>query len=190
MKKHLRREARVIGIDDGPFFKFRRGNAMIVGTIYRGGDYMDGVLTTNIKVDGYNSTKKIAEMINKSKFKSQLQLILLNGISVGGFNMIDLIKLNKLTKIPVVAVIRRYPDVPKIIRTLKNLGMEKKVRLIEQLPKPTKVGKVYIQFIGITLEKAKQFMKLTTLHSFIPEPLRMAHIIAAGIVKGESRGRA
>ena len=38
--------------------------------------------------------------------------------------------------------------------------------------------------------KTKEFLKVTTVHSYIPEPLRIAHIIAAGLVKGESRGRA
>ncbi|HLF55172.1 MAG TPA: DUF99 family protein [Candidatus Nanoarchaeia archaeon] len=190
MRKHLRRETRVIGIDDGPFFKFRHGTVLVIGTVYRGGDYMDGIVSTTAKVDGADSTTKIAQMINKSKFKSQIRAIFLNGIAVGGFNIIDLPKLSKLTKMPVIAVIRRYPDIPKILKTLKNLGMEKKVKLITQLPKPTKIGKIYVQHIGIDLDKTKEFLKLTTIHSEIPEPIRIAHIIAAGVVKGESRGRA
>lgn len=190
MRKHLRREARVIGIDDGPFFKFRKGTVLVVGTIYRGGDYMDGIVSTTADVDGSDSTGKIAKMINKSKFKSQIRCIFLDGIAVGGFNIIDLPELHKSTKLPIIAVIRKYPDIPKILETLENLGMEKKVRLITQLPKPTKVGKVYIQYVGLTLDRAIEFLKLTTIHSYIPEPLRIAHIIAAGVIKGESRGRA
>ena len=190
MRKHLRKETRVIGIDDGPFFKFRHGEVLIVGTVYRGGDYMDGIVSTTAKVDGDDSTKNIAKMINKSKFKSQIRAIFLNGIAVGGFNIIDLVKLSKLTKLPVIAVTRRYPDLPIIFKTLKELGMSKKIKLIKQLPEPTKIGRVYVQHIGIDLNKTIQFMKLTTIHSDVPEPLRISHIIAAGVVKGESRGRA
>jgi len=207
MRSFVRKEARVIGIDDGPFFKrrksrisdraqeprfltFRRGRVLVVGTIYRGGSYMDGIVSTTAKVDGSDSTVNIARMINKCKFKSQLRCIFLNGIGVGGFNIIDLPKLSKLTKIPVIAVTRQYPDIPFIIKTLINLKMSKKVKLITQLPPPTKVNDVYVQFINMDLDRAKQYLKLTTLHSYIPEPLRIAHIIAAGIVKGESRGRA
>lgn len=190
MKKHVRKEARVIGIDDGPFFKFRKGTVLVVGTIYRGGSYMDGVVTTTAKVDGSDSTKNIARMINRSKFKSQLRCIFLKGIAVGGFNLIDLLKLSKLAKLPIIAVTRQNPDIPNIIKTLVRLGMSDKVRLITQLPQPTKIGKVYVQYINIDLDKTKEFLKVTTLHSYIPEPLRIAHIIAAGLVKGESRGRA
>ena len=190
MRKHLRREVRVIGIDDGPFFKFRKGRVIVVGTVYRGGDYMDGLVSTTAKVDGSDSTNNVARMINKSKFKSQLRCIFLKGIAVGGFNIIDLPKLSKLTKLPIIAVTRQNPDIPFIIKTLVRLSMSDKVRLITQLPQPTKIGRVYVQYINIDLDRVKEFLKVTTLHSYIPEPLRIAHIIAAGIVKGESRGRA
>jgi len=190
MHRHVRKEARIIGIDDGPFFKFRKGKVLIVGVIYRGGQYMDGVITASAKVDGSDSTKSIAKMINRSKFKSQLRCIMLKGIAVGGFNLIDLPLLSKLTKLSVIAVTRQNPDIPFIIKTLVRLGMGDKVKLITQLPLPTKIGKVYVQYINIDLPRTKEFLKVTTLHSYIPEPLRIAHIIAAGIVKGESRGRA
>ena len=190
MLRHLRKEVRVIGIDDGPFFKFRHGTVIVIGTVYRGGQYMDGVVATSAKVDGDDSTRNIARMINRSKFKSQLRCILLKGIAVGGFNIIDLPKLSRLTKLPVIAVTRQNPDIPNIIKTLVNLGMSKKVKLITQLPQPIKIGKVYVQPLNIPLDRVKEFLKVTTLHSYIPEPLRIAHIIAAGVVKGESRGRA
>ena len=47
-----------------------------------------------------------------------------------------------------------------------------------------------MQPIGIDEKKAKELVKLTTTNSEIPEPIRIAHIIAAGLVKGESKGRA
>lgn len=186
----MREEVRVIGVDDGPFFKFRKGTVLVVGTVFRGGNFMDGLVTTTVRVDGMNATKKIADMILGSKFASQVRCIMLDGVTVGGFNVVDLEKLHKLTRIPVIAVIRRRPDVKKVLRTLRSLGMEKQAGLIEKLPEPTKMGKVYVQFVGLPLEKAKEFMRITTTYADIPEPIRIAHIIAAGLIKGESRGRA
>lgn len=186
----MRKEIRIIGVDDGPFNKFKDKEVLIVGTLFRGGNFMDGVLSTKAKVDGTDSTDKIAQMINKSKFKPQIRAIFLNGIAVGGFNVIDVKKLNKKTKRPVIVVIRSYPDLKKIFSVLDKLDMKKQKKIIEDLPKPTKVGKIYIQHIGTTLENAKEMLKITCTHSFIPEPIRVAHLIAAGIVKGESKGRA
>jgi endonuclease V-like protein UPF0215 family len=186
----MRKEIRIIGIDDGPFNKFKDKEVLIVGTLFRGGNFIDGILSTKAKVDGTDSTEKIVRMINKSKFKSQLRAIFLNGVAVGGFNVIDVNALHKKTKVPVIVVIRNYPDLKKIFKALGNLKMKKQKKFIEALPKPTKVGKIYIQYIGITLTKAKEMLKLTCTHSYIPEPIRVAHLIAAGIVKGESKGRA
>ena len=189
-RKYPRKEARIIGIDDGPFDKFKDKQVLVVGTIFRGGNYMDGLVSTKARVDGKNSTKKIIEMINKSKFKPQLRCIMLDGVAVGGFNIIDLKKLNKKTNIPVIAVIRNFPNFKKIFSALKKIRKEEKIKLMEQLPKPVKAGKIYIQPVGLSVEEAKEFLKISCTHSFIPEPIRMAHLIAAGIVKGESKGRA
>lgn len=186
----MRKELRVLGIDDGPFFKFRKGEVLVVGTFFRGGNYLDGLLTTKARVDGRNATTQIANMVNNSKFKSQLRAILLDGVAVGGFNVIDLPRLHQLTNIPVIAVIRRKPDVPRILKTLKNLGMQHKAKMLEKLPEPVQAGKIHIQPVGISIEDAKEIINITTTNSDIPEPIRVAHIIAAGLVIGESRGRA
>ena len=186
----LKKEIRVVGIDDSPFDKFKDKKVFVVGVFYRGGEFMDGVMSTRCTVDGTDSTSKIASLINKSKFKKQIQAIFIDGIAVGGFNVIDIEKLSKKTKLPVIVVIRNMPDFKKIYRILIKLKLKKQKALIEKLPQPTKVGKIYIQYKGTTLKKAKELLKITCTHRYIPEPIRVAHLIAAGIVKGESKGRA
>jgi endonuclease V-like protein UPF0215 family len=49
---------------------------------------------------------------------------------------------------------------------------------------------LWIQRAGISLESARAIVADTTLHGNIPEPLRLAHLIAGGITTGKSRGRA
>ena len=49
---------------------------------------------------------------------------------------------------------------------------------------------VYMQIHGIEREDAEDIVRLSTTRSAIPEPLRVAHIIAAGIITGESKGSA
>lgn len=186
----MKEEARVIGIDDGPFVKHKDKNVLIVGVLSRGGNFPDGVLSTTAAVDGTDATEKIAQMIKKSKFAPQLHAIFLKGVAVGGFNVIDIHKLHELTKRPVIVVVRDYPDFHKIYRALTRLGMKREIEIIKQLPEPTKVGQLYVQYAGTDLDTVKELLKITCTRSLIPEPLRVAHLIAAGIVKGESRGRA
>ena len=186
----LKKEARILGIDDSPFDKFRDKRTLIIGTFFRGGSSLDGVMTTTAAVDGSDATAKIITMIKKSKFLPQLQAIMLKGIAVGGFNVVDIRRLNKETEIPVVVVMRDYPELEKIKSTLARLGMKNKIRLIEKAGKIHKAGKVFIQLAGCSLENAKELLKISCTRSHIPEPIRTAHLIAAGIKLGESKGKA
>lgn len=185
----MRRQIRIVGIDD---CAHKRGDktTLVIGAFFRGGDFLDGVISTEVAVDGDDSTQKIAGMINASKFKSQTRAILLNGIAVGGFNIIDIHTLNALTGIPVVAVVRKMPDFKKIHHALERLGWRNRITLLDKAGVPVKVGGVHIQFAGTTREVVEKILKLTCIHSDIPEPIRAAHLIAGGIKLGESRGRA
>ena len=184
-----KRQIRVLGIDDGPFTR-KDTEALVVGTVYRGGDFMDGVLSTSIMRDGDDATDTIIAMIRKSKWHPIIQYLLLNGIAVGGFNVIDVRKLAAQTGIPVIVVVRRMPDLLNICRILKRLKMNQKVKLIEQAGELHKIGKVWVQLTDLSVERAAEILRITCSRSDIPEPIRIAHIIAAGVVKGESRGRA
>lgn len=186
----LKKEIRVIGIDDSPFNKFGKGNVLVVGVVFRGGSLLDGILSTKVKVDGNNSTKKLAEMINKSKFRPQLQCIFLDGIALGGFNIVNIEELNKKTKLPVIVVIRIKPDIDTIKKTLIKINKKNKIKLIEKAGEVIKINNIYVQLKGISKDKAKEILDLVCTRSHIPEPVRVAHLIASGVVKGESKGKA
>lgn len=186
----MKKEIRVIGIDDSAFDKFSEINVLVVGVVMRGGAFVDGILSTKIEIDGDDATSKLIEIINKSKFKTQLRCIFLDGIALGGFNVIDIIDLHNKTNIPVVTIIRKYPDFNKIKETLVRIEMKDKIKLIENAGEPVKTGKIFAQMAGIDEVKLKDIMKLVCTRSHMPEPLRLAHLIATGVVKGESKGRA
>ena len=186
----MKTEVRILGIDDSPFDKFRDKKTLIIGTFFRGGSSLDGVLTTTATVDGSDATAKIVGMIKRSKFYPQLQAVMLNGIAVGGFNVVDIEKLHTATKIPVVVVMRDFPEVGKIKLTLARLGMKSKVKLIEKAGRIYKIDNVHVQLSGCTLQKATELLKISCTRSNIPEPIRVAHLIAAGIKLGESKGKA
>ena len=52
-----------------------------------------------------------------------------------------------------------------------------------------KDGYVYFQYKGLSEEDAKKIIKISSINSRIPEPIRIAHLIAEGIILGESRGK-
>ncbi len=187
----LKRETRVLGIDDAHFEKFdKQKECLVVGAIFRGGSFMDGVLSTKITVDGDDATQKISEMILTYKGRRQLHAVFLNGIAVGGFNVIDIHVLHKVTKIPIIVIVRRNPDLKRVIAALTKLHKSKEAKIIEKIGAPHKINNVYMQYAGTTRETAERLIALTTTHSHIPEPLRIAHLIGQGIILGQSKGRA
>ncbi len=189
---HIKSEIRILGIDDSALLN---ETVMIVGTVFRGGDWIDGVLRSEITKDGLDATDVICNMIKKSKHYGQIRAVILDGITYGGFNVVDIQMLYTETGIPVIVVMRSYPDFEKIKLALKYFtDEEERWAMIKRAGKIEKItGKknsIYIQRAGIGLETVKKIIQLTSIRSNIPEPLRVAHLIATGIILGESRGKA
>jgi hypothetical protein len=184
----IKPEIRVLGVDDGVFTPRMKGLAQVVGVVFRGGYWLDGVMHTKVNIDGFNATDKIASMITTSPHYKQLRVIMLNGVTFAGFNVVDIKKLNMKTKLPIIAVAREKPNFAEIHKALKNLPKsEKRWKAILNAGKTFEVStrnkseKVYMQILGIFEEDAKKILQLTSTRSNIPEALRIAHLIASGI---------
>ncbi len=191
----MKSEIRIVGFDDGPFVPRSKGKVPLVGMIYRGGKFPDGVLKTEVEVDGTDATQKIIEVINNSRHKPQLKVIMLDGITVGGFNVVDIKEVYERTGIPVIVINRKKPNVERVKKALKKFeDFEARWKCIENAGEikscEVKEGRVYFQHVGIDEETAKEIIRLSATRSNIPEPLRVAHLVAGAIVKGESYGHA
>jgi len=188
--RSIKPEIRVLGVDDGVFIPHNKGYADVVGVVFRGGYWLDGAMRTEVEVDGLDATEKIASMIVASPHYQQLRVIMLNGITFAGFNIVDIKELYNKTKLPVIAVTRDKPDMEEIKKALENLPeKERRWRAIlnagELLTVQTREGEepVYMQIAGITRSDAEKIVKITSTRSNIPEPLRVAHIVASGLTK-------
>ena len=181
-------EIRVLGVDDGVFTPRMKGLVQIVGVVFRGGYWLDGVMHTNVEVDGFDATDKITSMIVNSPHYKQLRVVMLNGITFAGFNVVDIKRLNMQTKLPVITVTREKPNFAEIRKALKNLPKSEErwkailnAGEIFEVPTRNRRETVYMQISGVSEEDAKQILKLTSTRSNIPEALRVAHIVASGI---------
>ena len=65
----IKSEIRIVGFDDGPFTPRSKGNAIVVGVVYRGGNFLDGILKTEVEIDGLNATETLVDVVNKTKHK-------------------------------------------------------------------------------------------------------------------------
>jgi len=188
--RSIKPEIRVLGVDDGVFIPHSKGLVDVVGIVFRGGYWLDGVMRTEIEVDGLDATEKIASMIIESPHYKQLRVIMLSGITFAGFNVVDIKELYSKTGLPVIALTRDLPKMEEIKQALENLPeKEKRWKAIlnagEIFEVQTREGEepIYMQIAGIEREDAEKIVKITSTRSNIPEPLRVAHIIASGLTK-------
>jgi endonuclease V-like protein UPF0215 family len=184
----IKPEIRILGVDDGAFIPHTKGLVPVVGVVFRGGYWLDGVMHTRIRVDGFDATNKIASMIIDSPHYKQLRVIMLNGITFAGFNVVDIRKLYSKTKLPVIAITREKPDFAEIRKALTHLPKSKErwktilnAGEIFATSTRSKGEKIYVQASGILEEDARTIVKLTSTRSNIPEALRVAHLIASGV---------
>jgi endonuclease V-like protein UPF0215 family len=182
-----------IGFDDAPFARAHRGDVLVVGIVCAR-TRMDGVVSTRVRRDGTNSTERFAAAVLGSGFRRHLHAVLLQGIAVAGFNVVDIHALHAQLELPVLVVARRAPRLDLIRAALVDgsrpvRGGARKWELIERAGPMEPLGPLFVQRAGLDLALARKIVEATTLHGHVPEPLRMAHLVAGGVTTGRSRGR-
>lgn len=190
----MKKQIRILGIDDSPF-TFNDKYCTVIGAVMRGGEYLECVLSSRVAIDGDRGTSVCKEMIQNTKHRQQLRVVMLDGITLGGFNVVDIERLYELTNIPVITITRIKPDFDKIkIALQKNFNDWKKRWVVlkkgDLYTVKTRHNPIYVKCMGIDIGEAKEIINLSTIRGVIPEPIRVAHIIASGITKGESYGKA
>ena len=179
----------VIGFDDAPFARTQAGPIKVVGAIYASLRF-DGVMIGEVEKDGHDAADRLTALLTTSKFADHVRLIMLQGITLAGFNVVDVFALSERTGVPVLVVARRQPDMNAVRRALLSnipAGREKWA-VIERLGEMEPAGDVYIQRVGLTKDQADAVVDRFSVYSSIPEPIRTAHLIAGALSNGESRG--
>jgi endonuclease V-like protein UPF0215 family len=145
-----------------------------------------------ITVDGLDATRK-AELLLRSSHHIP---VLLSGVTFGGFNLIDPWKVQKSCKAPVVVVVgsrpnnravkralsKHFPDWEKRWALIRSLGPLRKVRTM------AREGPVFFERFGCSTHEARLILKTWALVSRVPEPLRVAGILARGLFPSEPSG--
>src|SRR5512139_3936717 len=97
----MKQQIRILGIDDSPF-GFDDQRATVIGTVVRVPSYLEGVMRSEVAVDGTDATSSLVELVSRSRFKAQVKLIMIDGIALAGFNVLDLDELHASLGLPVL----------------------------------------------------------------------------------------
>ena len=190
----MKAQIKLLGIDDGSFV-FNGKNTLLIGVVMRANGYIEGVLKREILIDGSDATDVLTEMIEQTPHRKQIKAILLDGVAVGGFNIIDIEKVYKIIQLPIITVTRDLPNLEQMKKALQSHFSDWKSRfqLIQKGPlqaMETQHNPIYFKCVGLDDQRAKEIITISTIRGVIPDPIRVAHLIASGFIRGESVGKA
>jgi len=178
-----------IAFDDGYFpvwFKSRRGYTIVLGV--RTGEDLKPVAIgfKPVLVDAGLSEAGIIEL---SKMLGE-GLILLDGVTYSGFDVVDPWRIHDSTGQPVVVVQYGDVDVGGVVEALRKHFPDGEERLrvflkaFESLkPVETPWRTIRILSVGVEYQEAIRLVKQAMIYSPIPEPLRIAHSVASALTR-------
>lgn len=183
----------IIGIDDGPFKPKRdakAGFAPLVAAWLRG-PHLYRLSLGRITVDGLDATGEALRLLKGSHGIP----VLLSGVTFGGFNLIDPHVIQRRYTAPVVvvvgarpnnravkrALVKHFPDWRKRWQIIKSLGPLHRVQTVRDEPP------LFFESFGCTPLEARRILSSSAYVSRVPEPVRVAGLLASGLFS-ETRG--
>jgi endonuclease V-like protein UPF0215 family len=177
-----------IGIEDGPFLPRRLGGSKAPLVVVK----LDGPHVTRIQagwidVDGLDATERALKLLASMRVSDCP--ILLDGVTFGGFNLIDPRELQRRFRTPTIvavgsrpdnravkrALVRHFPDWKKRWQIIRGLGPLRRVRTVA-VENP-----IYYESFGCPSTVARRILSGWAIVSRMPEPLRVAGLVARGL---------
>ncbi len=179
---HLEKSGiRALGVAES--FKKDKKHSIIAGVVMRSDFIIDGIAFDYITIRGDDATDAIIRLYTNLD-RNDINLVMLNGLIISMYNIIDIDMLYQHMKIPIIGltfeeskgldehIMRAFPDdYHKKLEAYHKLGMRDKLSL--------KTGyMIYVRFKGIRLEDVKRAIDKFLIQGSIPEPIRVAKLIA------------
>ncbi|MFW9834529.1 MAG: DUF99 family protein [Candidatus Thorarchaeota archaeon] len=175
---------RVLGVAES--FEKSESRSILTGVVMRGDLRIDGFGACTPTIGGSDSTDELLSMFDRLNRKD-IRAWMLGGSVISWFNIIDIYELFENSKVPVICVsyhasngiqkyLREYfPDDWRSRKDLlEKIGPRKQIKL--------QTGhSLYLSTAGIGEKRAINLLDKLTLDGRVPEPIRVARTIAAGL---------
>ena len=177
-----------IGIEDGPFLPRRLGGSKApLVVVQLEGSHLVKARVAWINVDGLDATAAASKML--SSLPPQDFPILLGGATFAGFNIINPRVLQRKFRTPTIVVIgsrpnnravkralvKHFPDWKRRWRILSSLGSLHQARTFQN------ESPIFYEAFGCAVDEARRILREWAYVSRIPEPLRVARLVARGL---------
>jgi len=187
MRPNILRNLRVVGVEDGGFSKeeTQTREALLVAVMMLEGTWIYKLKTERITVDGLDATEKLVAMLKNWDF----DIVMLAGVSFAGFNLVDPALVYKKFEKPVVVVVRNKPNNVAVKKALKEHFEDWRIRWevfeklgpIREIVSAPNEPPIYVETVGDEPEWACRVVQASAAFCRVPEPVRVARLIARGL---------
>lgn len=180
----------MVGVEDGGFSRESSScgakKTLLVCVLLRG-PWIDNFQADTIAVDGLDASKKLIAMLHQWSFDA----VMLAGVSFAGFNLVDpTLVFNKFNK-PVVVISRTKPDNVAVKNALFQhfedwrirWGVFERLGPVHQIVSMPDEPPLYGEVVGTTSDWATKLIRASSACCRIPEPIRVARLIARGLTR-------
>jgi len=184
--RYFKKGIRALGIAEC----FRKGasrKSILAGVVMRADLLLDGFSFSVATVGGLDATEAVVRLYERLGRKD-VNILMLNGCVISWYNVIDLNEVHERTGKPLICV--TYEPSPGLEKYFKEYFPDdwaERLAIYERNGPRTairlKTGhEVFIRAIGLDEEEAKKVLDKFTLHGSIPEPLRLARLLARAVL--------
>ena len=149
---------------------------------------IDGILWDKITIQGTDATDTIIRMIHRLS-RTDCNAIMLRGTIIAGYNIIDLGLLHEATSLPVISVTSEPQENLRdhLIHTFPKNWKGRWI-IASQNGEPKSLSletqtEVFVQWKGSDWSEVKGVIRRLTRFGRIPEPLRVARLLARALTK-------
>jgi endonuclease V-like protein UPF0215 family len=185
----VKKGIRALGIAESFHPKARK--SVLGGVVMRADLVVDGLVFGVATVGGDDATDSVLRMFKKLK-RADVNILLLSGCIISRFNIVDVDELARRSGLPVICLtynesrgiessIRERFEHPEVrIEKYKSLGRRSPITLHTGY-------KVYVRTAKASDEEAKRVLDAFTLQGVVPEPVRVAKLLARSGLAVSSR---
>ncbi len=172
---------RVLGIAES--FRKEKTKSILSGIVMRKDLIIDGIVFGNATIGGDDATQNIISMY-KSLQRNDISFLLLDGLIISMYNIIDGKKIHENIGIPVIAItFKNSQGIENSIKKHFPSNYNDKLENLNKLGKRNsillKTNKfLWIRIWGINLDDALKLLNAFLIQGSIPEPIKLAKLIS------------
>ena len=187
--RHLHLEKKGLrGLAIAESFTQNSKKSVLAGVVMRRDFVIDGFVFGTSTLEGDDATEVILSMYKKLE-RPDISYLLISGIIISMYNIVDLKKISESLNIPVIGV--TYKESEGIDDAIKHHfpnSYETKLKEYKELGDREQITlhtsyDVYVRKEGCSISDVKHLLNELTLQGSFPEPLRVAQLLAKTLLQ-------